>query len=71
MYTPGLRLWDPVRDFESFLELRKRGQLTFRQWAASILHRQTFPCFQWSDPPPPLVRASKPLRGLWGRQVRP
>jgi predicted ATP-grasp superfamily ATP-dependent carboligase len=70
-YTLGLRLWDPVRDFASFLELRKRGQLTFRQWVASILHRQTFPYFQWSDPLPSLVRVSKPLRGLWGRRARP
>lgn len=70
-YTPGLRLWDPVRDFESFLELRGRGQLTFRRWVASVLHRQTFPYFQWSDPMPSLVRASKPLRDLWGRRARP
>src|SRR5512135_1577467 len=70
-YTPGLRLWDPVRDFESFLELRGRGQLTFRRWVVSILHRQTFPYFQWSDPMPSLVRASKPLRDLWGRRARP
>jgi D-aspartate ligase len=66
-YARGMRLWDPVRDFEAFLELRRQGQLTARQWVASILHRQTVPYFHWSDPLPSLVRATKPLRALLGR----
>jgi predicted ATP-grasp superfamily ATP-dependent carboligase len=61
-YASGVRLWDPVRDFQAFLELNGRGQLTPRQWVASILHRQTFPYFQCSDPLPALARMSKPLR---------
>jgi D-aspartate ligase len=61
-YARGMRLWDPVRDFQAFLELKRQGRLTARQWIASILHRQTVPYFDWSDPFPSLVRATKPLR---------
>ena len=61
-------LIDPVRDFEAFLELRRQGRLTFRQWLDSVLHRQTFPYFCWSDPLPSLVRSSKPLRDLLHRE---
>ena len=61
-YTQGLRLWDPVRDFQSFLELRRRGQLTFARWLLSVMHWQTFPYFEWSDPMPAIKRLSMPLR---------
>ncbi len=68
-YTPGMRLWDPIRDFEAFLALRKQGQITFRQWITSVLHGQTFPYFCWSDPLPSLVRISKPLRVHLSREL--
>ena len=61
-FTTGLRLWDPVRDFQSYLELRRDGQLTFPRWLSSVLHRQSFPYFEWSDPLPALVRLTRPLR---------
>ena len=64
-YTEGMRLWDPVRDFQCFLALRRRGELTFGQWLTSVLHRQTFPYFEWTDPLPALARGSKPLRVFW------
>ena len=60
-YTLGLRLWDPVRDFQSFLELRRSGDLTFGRWLSSVLHRQTFPYFDRTDPLPSLARLTKPL----------
>ncbi|MDR3636910.1 MAG: hypothetical protein P4L84_24100 [Isosphaeraceae bacterium] len=66
-YREGMRLWDPIRDFQCFLTLRKQGALTFRQWAASVLHRQTFPYFNWSDPLPALARGAKPLRRILGK----
>ena len=69
-YKWGRRLWDPVRDFWAFMELRKRGELTTAQWVRSILHRQTFPYFNWSDPLPAVARAIKPLR-RWLRNRRP
>ena len=42
-YARGMRLWDPVRDFQAFLELRRQGRLTFWTWVASVLHRQIVP----------------------------
>jgi predicted ATP-grasp superfamily ATP-dependent carboligase len=68
-YARGMRLWDPVRDFEAFLELRRQGQITFWKWLASILHRQSFPYFEWSDPLPALVRMAKPFRARRRRNV--
>jgi predicted ATP-grasp superfamily ATP-dependent carboligase len=61
-FRRGLRLWDPVRDFQAHLALRKRGELTTAQWLASVCRRQTFPYFQWTDPVPALARLTAPLR---------
>ena len=61
-YRTGMRLWDPVRDFQACLELRRAGQMTFARWLASVCHWQTFPYFQWSDPFPALARLTLPLR---------
>ena len=63
-YKVGLRLWDPVRDYWSFGELRRGGQITLGRWLRSVLHRQTFPFFSWRDPLPALGRLTKPLRKL-------
>jgi len=60
----GLRLLDPVVDSLSFLELRKLGQISLTQWARSLMHRQTFPYFRWSDPMPAIVRTRKMLKSL-------
>ncbi|MDB5300111.1 MAG: hypothetical protein JWO87_1774 [Phycisphaerales bacterium] len=70
-YARGLRLWDPIRDFESFLELRKSGQITFPKWLASVMHRQTFAYIRLSDPMPAIARLTLPLRkrlGLAGKK---
>jgi predicted ATP-grasp superfamily ATP-dependent carboligase len=63
-YALAMRLWDPVRDFQAFLELRRQGRLTFRQWLASVLHGQTFPYFDPGDPLPALARALRPAGRL-------
>ena len=68
-YALDMRLWDPVRDLQAFLELRRRGRLVFRQWIASILHRQTFPYLDWRDPLPALVRALRPASKLLARRA--
>ena len=60
-FRTGLHLWDPGRDWTAFRELRAAGQITFPQWAGSVMHRQTFPWFSWSDPMPAVARA---IRGL-------
>jgi predicted ATP-grasp superfamily ATP-dependent carboligase len=67
-YALQVRLWDPVRDFQAFLELRRQGQLAFRQWIASVLHLQTFPYFDWRDPLPALARALRPAGKLLTRR---
>ncbi len=61
-FRVGLRLWDPLRDFRAFLELRKHGELTLVQWLASIMHRSSIAYFSWRDPLPSLIRMSKRAR---------
>lgn len=54
-YRVGVRLWDPVRDFRAYRQLRKMGRMDLSGWIRSILHRQVFPVFRWYDPLPALV----------------
>jgi D-aspartate ligase len=58
-FRTGLRLWDPLRDWRAFLELRKRGELTFMQWLASVMHWSSFPYFSLRDPLPSFSRLWK------------
>lgn len=60
-FRTGMRMWDPGRDWTAFRQLHAAGEMTFAQWTASVMHRQTFPWFSWSDPMPAVARA---LRGL-------
>ncbi len=61
-FEQGVRLWDPIRDFQAYRALSKGGRLSFGRWLADVSHKQTFPYFNWSDPMPALARLSKPLR---------
>lgn len=61
-FRTGLRLWDPLRDFRAFLELRERGELTLLQWLASIMHRTSISYFSWRDPVPSILRLCKRSR---------
>jgi D-aspartate ligase len=65
-FRKGLRLWDPVRDYWSYRELSRDGQLTLAQWVRGLAHRQTFPFFAWTDPMPAVARALKPIGRLFG-----
>jgi len=58
----NLRLWDPLRDFQAYLALRKSGQLSLFGWLKSVLHPQSFAYFRWSDPMPAVARLTLPLR---------
>ncbi len=58
-FRAGVRLWDPLRDWCAFLELRKRGELTFMQWIASIMHWSSISYFSWRDPLPSIFRLWK------------
>jgi D-aspartate ligase len=60
-YRAGLRLWDPLKDFAALRELRQMGKLTVWGWLRSVLHRQTFPYFAWTDPGPAIARAMRPI----------
>lgn len=54
-YRDDLRLWEPFNDTRAFLAYRRAGQLTFRQWAGSLLHPQRFPVARLDDPIPCLL----------------
>ena len=71
-YRGDMRLWYPIDDFFAYRALRRRGELTFGQWLASIAHRQTFPIFQFRDPLPTLVtewRRAKRIAGKLRRKL--
>jgi predicted ATP-grasp superfamily ATP-dependent carboligase len=56
-YEQNLRLWNPTRDFLAFIEMRRRGELTFSQWIRSVMEgRKVLPMFTLSDPMPSIVR---------------
>jgi predicted ATP-grasp superfamily ATP-dependent carboligase len=57
-YRQQMRYWYPLRDFLAFLELRKRGELSFLQWARSIVpYHQVLPLWNIRDPLPCLGAA--------------
>ena len=69
-YVRGMRQWDPIRDFQAYLQLRKTGQLSFGQWFTSVLHGQTFAYWRASDPMPGLARLTAPLRKRFASKPR-
>jgi D-aspartate ligase len=60
----GLHLWLPIEDVGAFLSLRRTDEISFRDWATSLLHRQIFPVFRLDDPLPTLINFIRPLRRL-------
>jgi predicted ATP-grasp superfamily ATP-dependent carboligase len=70
-YKIGLRLWDPIRDWKAFRELRRTGAISFGKWFAGVMRRQTFPYFTWTDPMPAMARALKPVRRLFKGKKKP
>lgn len=60
-FQSGTRLWDPMADVFAFRALRASGDLTLAGWLASILYRQTFPYFLWSDPLPGIAGLGREL----------
>jgi predicted ATP-grasp superfamily ATP-dependent carboligase len=65
-YRTGVRLWHPGKDLRSFLELRRRGELTTAAWLRSVARPQHFPLLSWDDPAPAVAaqvqRAGRILR---------
>lgn len=65
-YEENVRMWNPLRDFMAFMELRARGELTFAGWLKSLRPgRKVLPIFMFSDPMPTFVR----LREEFGRAL--
>lgn len=63
------RLWDPVQDTRSLLQMRAAGDLTVKRWMASLLHRQHMPLLSVDDPGPATVYFDSAMRML--RNGRP
>jgi D-aspartate ligase len=61
-YREGVHLWSPGQDARAFLEARRQGQMTLREWVGSLLHRQHLALFDRNDPGPLLFG--------WGRRLR-
>ncbi|KKK97070.1 hypothetical protein LCGC14_2656450, partial [marine sediment metagenome] len=67
-----LQLWNPVRDFLAYIEMRRSGDLDFRGWLGSVARgRKILPIFSVTDPMPSLVRfgqeAARGVRRVLGR----
>jgi predicted ATP-grasp superfamily ATP-dependent carboligase len=61
-FKRGLRLWDPAVDCLSFIQQWRQGDLGLAKWIGTLLHRQTFAYFAWSDPMPSISRGRKLIR---------
>jgi predicted ATP-grasp superfamily ATP-dependent carboligase len=59
---PHLRAMDIWRDIESFVAKRKRGEITLREWLASIATCRHFYYMTWRDPMPGVARQFEALR---------
>ncbi len=60
-----LRLWYPLRDFLSYLDLRRRGELSLWGWLKSVATtRHVFPLMSLSDPLPVAAAAFAILHKL-------
>jgi D-aspartate ligase len=66
----GVRLWSPGKDFRSFLELRRRGELSTAGWVRSVARPQHFPLFRWDDPRPSVAVSAKRVAKVVGRRSR-
>lgn len=64
-YRVGRRCVYPYYDYSAYRELRRRGQMSFLAWAASLFGASQ-PVFRWSDPYP----AWDELRAIVGTRLR-
>jgi D-aspartate ligase len=68
-FKVGKRLWYPWQDLNSFLAIRRRGEITFGMWVKSLLHLQSFPYFAWDDLRPSLLVGFKTFLTILKNQV--
>ncbi|KAF0676943.1 carboxylate--amine ligase [Profundibacterium mesophilum] len=67
-----MRLWNPIRDFFAFAELRRRGELGMAGYLRSLGGggQRVLPVFSLSDPAPSLMRLREEGRRALGRLLR-
>jgi D-aspartate ligase len=53
-YRTGVKWLDPMSDFQSFLDHRRNGQLSFGKWLSSLRGTRAFSAWSLSDPGPML-----------------
>jgi len=58
-----------VRDFLSFRQKHKKGEMKFFEWIKSLSGKKVEALFAWNDPLPFVRSFVSHLRNLWGRQL--
>jgi predicted ATP-grasp superfamily ATP-dependent carboligase len=66
----GNRVLHTQEDVRAMLAYRRAGELTLRRWLRSLMHRQRFALFRWSDPLPSLVANARWLGGALRNRSR-
>jgi D-aspartate ligase len=65
-YRTGVRFWSQLDDVKAARAYRRAGELSYRAWFLSLLHRQHSYFFDWRDPGPTLLswrrKAARRLR---------
>jgi D-aspartate ligase len=69
-FREGVRLWLPLEDVLAYRSYARTGELRFGPWVRSLLHRQHFPTFRWTDPLPTLVGLGRIFGRGWRRLQR-
>lgn len=67
-YRTGLTLWLPMADVRAFLNLRRKGALTFPRWFLGVLRPQHLQYLSWSDPLPAIVGTWHRIAGAFRRR---
>jgi D-aspartate ligase len=60
-YRNGVALWRPLDDFRAFRAYRRSGELSFGQWARSLVRPQCFQLASWTDPMPAIAASARRL----------
>jgi D-aspartate ligase len=68
-YRADVKWFNTEIDFSSFLEYRRKGELSFWMWIMSYRPPMTFALFAWDDLGPFLVRI-KQLLGIIGKKLK-
>jgi D-aspartate ligase len=70
-YRAGLTMWLPLEDSAAFVQGRRRGELTFAQWARTLPRRHVWPVFRWDDPAPSAAALARlPVRVVQRMRAR-